>query len=426
MCSTESPLFTVIMATYGRGRHILPSVRSVIAQDLPDFELLVVGDACPADTPAALEPLLSDRVRWMNLPVRSRSQSGPNNEGIRIARGQLIAYLGHDDIWEPGHLSALARVFAEQPDLHFAVSGAVYHLPHGIPGSIVTGLFVDDSAKHVHFFPPSSFAHRATVTTAIGPWRSPEATSAAVDCDLLRRAAAADLRFASTRRITVHKFAAGHRYLSYLVQESHEQEAMLAAIGTRSHADRVDMIVARALVGGTYMSAGYDDDDRERPGENWRANLTRKGLRVPDVQSLAETLVVKQSPSFCALDWDDDVRSGLRWSLRSPRPKILVPVTAPVVVRADLEIAHEDPDALVAFPLLCNGDPVEVLGCTPRALDSRPARAILSFMPKLLADRPSVLELLLPEPLVPTDRRRGIAIGDMIVTARGGQSAGQP
>ena len=48
-----------------------------------------------------------------------------------------------------------------------------------------------------------------------------------VDCDLLLRAAHAGLQFASTKKITVHKFAAGHRYLSYLRQTSHEQERML-------------------------------------------------------------------------------------------------------------------------------------------------------------------------------------------------------
>ena len=37
------PAVTVIMATWNRGRHILPSIRSVLDQTRPDFELLVVG-----------------------------------------------------------------------------------------------------------------------------------------------------------------------------------------------------------------------------------------------------------------------------------------------------------------------------------------------------------------------------------------------
>lgn len=413
MSSIDPPLFSVVMATYGRGAHILPSVRSVLAQDLDDFELFVVGDRCDDDTAAVLAPLLDDRVRWVNLPVRSRSQSGPNNEGIRLARGRLIAYIGHDDIWEPSHLSSLAGLFATRSTLDFGVSGAIYHLPHGIPGSLVTGMFVDDSAKHEHFFPPSSFAHLATVTARIGPWRSPETTTVPVDCDLIQRAAASDLQFASTRRITAHKFAAGHRYLSYLVPESREQEAMLAKLGTRRHADDVEMILAQALVNGAYMSAFQDSAEHGEPGGRWRANLIRKGLGATDVQPLGDRLVVRQSPSFCALDWQDDVTDGLRWSFRSPQPRVLVPVTARGPVRLDLELAHDDPAALAAFPVRCNGDMVSVLGCEHRQSASRPARALLSMRLALREDRPSVLELHLPEPLRPTPQRRGVAIGDM-------------
>ncbi len=46
----------------------------------------------------------------------------------------------------------------------------------------------------------------------------PQDVRAPVDGDFLLRAAQADLTFASTGKITVHKFAAGHRYLSYLQQ----------------------------------------------------------------------------------------------------------------------------------------------------------------------------------------------------------------
>jgi hypothetical protein len=48
-----------------------------------------------------------------------------------------------------------------------------------------------------------------------------------VDCDFLLRAARAGLRFSSTKEITARKFAAGHRYLSYLNPDAEEQWASL-------------------------------------------------------------------------------------------------------------------------------------------------------------------------------------------------------
>jgi hypothetical protein len=186
-------------------------------------------------------------------------------------------------------------------------------------------------------------------------------------------------------------------------------------MGTRRHANRVDLLIAKAMVGGSYMSlpAAYDARDRGEPGDAWRANLARKGLESLAVQPLTKRTVIRQSPSRCALDWEGTVKDGLRWSYRSPRPRVLVPVTAKGPVRLDLELAHDDPAVLAPFAVRCNGDMVSVVECTVQQAASRPARAILSVRLALRVDGPSVLELLLPEPLRPTPQRRGLAIGDM-------------
>src|SRR5215813_11113082 len=109
------PVFSIVMATHNRGRHIVPTVKSVLNQSFEDYELMIIGDGCDDDTAAAVQPFLSDRVKWLNLPKRSGSQSVPNNTGIQQARGRYIAYLGHDDLWSPGHLVALQRTFIDNP-----------------------------------------------------------------------------------------------------------------------------------------------------------------------------------------------------------------------------------------------------------------------------------------------------------------------
>ena len=158
-----APRVTVIMATYGRGRFILPSIRAVLAQDLTAFELRVIGDATSDETGEVVRAIGDPRISFANLATRVGSQSGPNNAGIAAARGQIIAYLGHDDIWEASHLSRLVALFDADAMIDFAVSGAIFHMPNGMPGAAVTGLFEGDGAQHDHFFPPSSFAHRRSV-----------------------------------------------------------------------------------------------------------------------------------------------------------------------------------------------------------------------------------------------------------------------
>ena len=110
----NGPLFSVVMATYNRGRHILPSIQSVMQQSFQDFELLIVGDQCTDDTEAIIRPLLSEKVKWRNQREHSGSQSSPNNAGIELAKGTYVAYIGHDDIWSKDHLASLEALFTSE------------------------------------------------------------------------------------------------------------------------------------------------------------------------------------------------------------------------------------------------------------------------------------------------------------------------
>jgi len=352
--TSPAPVFTVIMATWGRGRHILPSIRSVLQQEYRDFELFVIGDACSDETETVVRALDDPRLRWLNLAARIGSQSGPNNAGIAEARGKYIAYLGHDDIWEPNHLQTLAALFATGEPPAFGVSGAILHLPNGLPGGPVTGVFTDDSVKHTHFFPPSSFAHRKDAMDRIGPWRLPGELRTAVDRDLLRRAAAADLRFSSTGAITVHKFTSTLRYLSYLRQESYEQLEMLAEIVAPGHAERVAAQVEEAKRRGNFMLPMRDNPDRLDVGQIARQNAKRRGLLRPELQPLGSGRSLRQRRQDCALDWSDRPFLGIRMHLLNPRPRVLLPFSATCPVMLLLRVVHPDRAALLPLELLCD------------------------------------------------------------------------
>ena len=122
---SEAPFFSIVLSTYGRGRHIGPTIVSLLGQSCADFELIVVGDGCDDETEATVRSFPQERIAWRNLPHNTGSQSFPNNEGISAARGAWIAYVGHDDIWAPDHLEALAATIAADPAVDFVVSGCV-------------------------------------------------------------------------------------------------------------------------------------------------------------------------------------------------------------------------------------------------------------------------------------------------------------
>jgi len=406
------------MATYDRGRHILPSVRSVLQQTFRDFELIIVGDGCTDDTEAVLSPYLCPRVRWIGLPHRQGSQAAPNNAGIRASRGGNIAYIGHDDIWSPGHLEALAPLLAEGSGADFAVSGAIFHMPPGVEEAQVTGLFDDAGAAARHFFPPSSFAHRKAVVQAIGEWRAPQSIRPPVDSDFLLRAVEAGMVFRSTGRVTVHKFAAGHRYLSYLVQTSWEQERMLSAISGAGEDACVEQAVALARRSHGYMAMLFSDFARFEPGQLARNNAVRKGLRIRCAPLPAQREAMVETDDSMALDWQARNGYGLRHVFKNPNPKILIPYSAPTHAGVHLLLAHPDPKALF-FLVVRTSEARLVLRCGKPRTYGRQHFALASLSLRLEPDRATCLELELHPAQRPDIGNPGLAYAMILIDPAG-------
>ena len=108
-----SPLVSVIIPTCNRGWIVGEAVDSVLAQDYPHCELIVVDDGSTDDSEAILNAY-GDRIRL--LRQSNRGVSAARNAGIRSAAGELIAFLDSDDLWLPSKLSRQVAFFREHPD----------------------------------------------------------------------------------------------------------------------------------------------------------------------------------------------------------------------------------------------------------------------------------------------------------------------
>ncbi len=99
-------LVSVILPVHNRRNATAATLRSVLAQTLSDWELLLVDDGSdPAEDPATLDEVRDSRIR-----VIRQDHSGPGrarNTGLARARGQYVAWLDSDDVWRPEHLRAL-------------------------------------------------------------------------------------------------------------------------------------------------------------------------------------------------------------------------------------------------------------------------------------------------------------------------------
>ena len=326
----QTPSFSVAIAAFNAAEWIVPTVRSALDQTYPASEIIVIGDGCTDRTGEVLAANFGSAVRWVNLDRNSGGQSVPNNEAIARSRGTHVAYLGHDDIWSPRHLERVAEIVrAGNPD--FAVSGAVYHGPAGSRFYQITGLFDDPRVAAEEFFPPSSFAHRRDVVDRIGSWREPDLLREPADCEFLLRAVARGCSFASTKTITVHKFAAGHRYLSYRYRSGVEQQRMLERLSSEEgEAQLLREIEADIAAGADHPPVRYLDFRAFDRGELYRRNRSAKGLDAgaPIRVDAPTRFPVQDFPA--ALDWHELERhpryGPFRWSGPNPNPRYFLSV----------------------------------------------------------------------------------------------------
>jgi len=219
---SRAPRVSVIIATYNWSSVLRHAIASSLDQSFDDFELLVVGDGCTDDSAAVAASFLDPRIRWHNLERNSGNQSAPNNRGLELARGDLVAYLGHDDVWHTSHLEVLVgAIDGSRADLVFSVAQVL-----GPPGSgdrRLMGLTPDANYPPRLFAPPSAILHRAALAREIGGWRDYRTIQLPPDVEFLRRAWEKGKRLVPVNELTVFKFPSGLRPNSYVEKRSDEQ-----------------------------------------------------------------------------------------------------------------------------------------------------------------------------------------------------------
>ena len=90
--STETPVVTVIVATYNSRATLRHALQSMLAQEFTDFEALIVGDGCTDGSEEEVRKLADVRLHWINLFQNRGGQWRPNNEGFRNRPARSRSY----------------------------------------------------------------------------------------------------------------------------------------------------------------------------------------------------------------------------------------------------------------------------------------------------------------------------------------------
>lgn len=101
------PRVSVIMPFLDAQAHLVEAIESVVGQTFADWELILVDDGSTDGSPrigrefAAREP----RIRLLPPDPHRRGAAAARNRGIAAARGDYVAFLDSDDLFEPGKLA---------------------------------------------------------------------------------------------------------------------------------------------------------------------------------------------------------------------------------------------------------------------------------------------------------------------------------
>jgi len=107
-----TPLVSVVIPAYNHVRYIGECVDSVLSQDHPAIEAIVVDDG---STDGTLERLQGYGARITLLTQQGGRQARARNLALGVARGELVAFLDSDDRYRPGRIRAAVQAFRADP-----------------------------------------------------------------------------------------------------------------------------------------------------------------------------------------------------------------------------------------------------------------------------------------------------------------------
>lgn len=108
------PLVTIVTPSYNHGHFIEETIQSVLSQDYPHIEYIVV-DGGSADNTVEILRRYDGRLIWVSEP--DRGQSHAINKGFHMAQGEILAWINADDKYEPGAVGKSVRYLVDNPGI---------------------------------------------------------------------------------------------------------------------------------------------------------------------------------------------------------------------------------------------------------------------------------------------------------------------
>ncbi|MBL1211027.1 glycosyltransferase family A protein [Geminocystis sp. GBBB08] len=124
----NNPLISVIIPAFNAEKYLKEALESVIKQNYHPLEIILIDDGSTDNTAKIAKS-------FQNIKYIYQENSGhaiARNNGIKIAKGEFIAFLDADDLWTPNKLSLQINYLNEHPDINYVLGQQKIFLESGI------------------------------------------------------------------------------------------------------------------------------------------------------------------------------------------------------------------------------------------------------------------------------------------------------
>ena len=201
------PTVSVIMPAYNVASYVGEAIASVLAQTHRDLELMIVDDGSTDSTAAIAEHFAGYDPRVHLLRQPNGGISSARNHALRCSKGEVLAILDSDDVWEPEFLEAQLDILRARPDVDIVTGNGwflgsrrhgrpVRPTPDHRPQPDLASILADEEAIFI------MSVMRRRVYESVGPFDESMRTNE--DYDYWLRAAVAGFTFFRNDRPLAH------------------------------------------------------------------------------------------------------------------------------------------------------------------------------------------------------------------------------
>jgi glycosyltransferase involved in cell wall biosynthesis len=202
--TTPQPLISAIVAVYNGEAFIGEALHSILDQHYAPLEIVVVDDGS-TDASALIVQTIA---RATTTPIRYAYQPNQGhpaalNHALRLAQGEVLAFLDADDVWMPNRLPAQLARLAIRPDAEGKAQIVLGRMEYFSDGATISpGQLEQANARPYHYNLSASLISRLAFATVGG---FDETLAASHDWDWFVRAKEANIPTAIENGITVKR-----------------------------------------------------------------------------------------------------------------------------------------------------------------------------------------------------------------------------